>query len=87
LYLVAAARPQSDRLGPPLAARIARAQAAAAQVVVTREQGKNGKLIKALQMHNISCLELPLIEHAAGPDRCASCLTWQRWSSPPAMRQ
>lgn len=42
---------------------------AAAQVVATREQGKNGKLIKGLERHGISCLELPLIEHAPGPDR------------------
>lgn len=38
-------------------------------MVVTREAGKNGKLVKALSQHNISCVELPLIEHAAGPDR------------------
>lgn len=40
-------------------------------VVVTREQGKNGKLIKALSKQNVDCIELPLIEHAPGPDRCA----------------
>eukprot|EP00879_Flechtneria_rotunda_P013147 GHRR01013732.1.p1 GENE.GHRR01013732.1~~GHRR01013732.1.p1 ORF type:complete len:217 (+),score=73.66 GHRR01013732.1:737-1387(+) len=38
-------------------------------VAVTREQGKNGKLVKALSKHDIRCIELPLIEHAAGPDR------------------
>jgi uroporphyrinogen-III synthase len=38
-------------------------------VVVTRERGKNGKLISALEKRSISCLELPLIEHAHGPDR------------------
>jgi uroporphyrinogen-III synthase len=38
-------------------------------VVVTREKGKNGKLVKALQQHHINCIELPLIEHAGGPDR------------------
>jgi uroporphyrinogen-III synthase len=38
-------------------------------VVVTREAGKNAKLVNALQQHNISCVELPLIQHAAGPDR------------------
>ncbi|KAI8463502.1 MAG: tetrapyrrole biosynthesis, uroporphyrinogen III synthase [Monoraphidium minutum] len=43
--------------------------AARAQVVVTREAGKNGKLIDALAAHGISCLELPLIEHAPGVDR------------------
>ncbi|KAL5217681.1 hypothetical protein ABZP36_018365 [Zizania latifolia] len=37
-------------------------------VVVTREQGKNGKLIAALERHNIQTLELPLIKHVQGPD-------------------
>ncbi|KAG5251295.1 uroporphyrinogen-3 synthase family protein [Salix suchowensis] len=40
----------------------------ASRVVVTRERGKNGKLIKALAKHGISCLELPLIQHTQGPD-------------------
>ncbi|CAM6092923.1 unnamed protein product [Calypogeia fissa] len=39
-----------------------------ANVVVTRESGKNGKLIKALGAKGVQCLELPLIEHSAGPD-------------------
>ncbi|KAM3710466.1 hypothetical protein ACB094_01G033500 [Castanea mollissima] len=39
-----------------------------AKVVVTRERGKNGKLIKALAKHGINCLELPLIQHTQGPD-------------------
>ncbi|XP_062100213.1 uroporphyrinogen-III synthase, chloroplastic isoform X2 [Humulus lupulus] len=38
------------------------------KVVVTREHGKNGKLINALAQHGISCLELPLIQHTKGPD-------------------
>ncbi|KAI4316738.1 hypothetical protein L6164_024687 [Bauhinia variegata] len=38
------------------------------KVVVTRERGKNGKLINALGKHEIDCLELPLIEHKQGPD-------------------
>nr|XP_048331079.1 uroporphyrinogen-III synthase, chloroplastic isoform X2 [Ziziphus jujuba var. spinosa] len=38
------------------------------EVVVTRERGKNGKLINALAKHGISCLELPLIQHTKGPD-------------------
>ncbi|XP_048226858.1 uroporphyrinogen-III synthase, chloroplastic isoform X3 [Ricinus communis] len=38
------------------------------KVVVTRESGKNGKLIKALAKHGINCLELPLIQHTQGPD-------------------
>lgn len=46
-----------------------RCQAGKASVVATREAGKNGKLVKALEQHNIACVELPLIEHAAGPDR------------------
>ncbi|XP_020534877.1 uroporphyrinogen-III synthase, chloroplastic isoform X2 [Jatropha curcas] len=38
------------------------------KVVVTRERGKNGKLINALAKHGINCLELPLIQHTRGPD-------------------
>ncbi|KAJ4822922.1 hypothetical protein Tsubulata_048762 [Turnera subulata] len=38
------------------------------QVVVTRERGKNGKLITALAKLGIRCLELPLIQHTQGPD-------------------
>ncbi|KAL1344169.1 hypothetical protein HN51_018040 [Arachis hypogaea] len=38
------------------------------KVVVTRERGKNAKLITALAKHEIKCLELPLIEHAPGVD-------------------
>ncbi|KAF7817521.1 uroporphyrinogen-III synthase, chloroplastic [Senna tora] len=38
------------------------------KVVVTRERGKNAKLIAALAKHEINCLELPLIEHTLGPD-------------------
>ncbi|XP_019084460.1 PREDICTED: uroporphyrinogen-III synthase, chloroplastic-like isoform X2 [Camelina sativa] len=47
------------------------------QVVVTRERGKNNQIIKALEKHGISSLELPLIQHAPGPDfdRLASVLT------------
>ncbi|KAK8951800.1 hypothetical protein KSP39_PZI003440 [Platanthera zijinensis] len=37
-------------------------------VVVTREQGKNVKLINALVKLNIHCLEVPLVEHTQGPD-------------------
>lgn len=40
-----------------------------AQVVVTREAGKNGKLRSALQKQGISVLELPLVETGPGPDR------------------
>ncbi|PNX97639.1 uroporphyrinogen-III synthase chloroplastic-like, partial [Trifolium pratense] len=38
------------------------------KVVVTRERGKNSKLITALAKHEINCLELPLIEHQRGAD-------------------
>ncbi|XP_068642207.1 uroporphyrinogen-III synthase, chloroplastic-like isoform X1 [Aristolochia californica] len=38
------------------------------KVVVTREQGKNGKLISALAVHGVPCLEVPLVEHTKGPD-------------------
>ncbi|XP_039056060.1 uroporphyrinogen-III synthase, chloroplastic-like isoform X3 [Hibiscus syriacus] len=46
------------------------------KVVVTRERGKNTKLIDALAEHGINCLELPLIQHTHGPDldRLASVL-------------
>lgn len=37
-------------------------------VVVTREKGMNEKLVNALAKHDLRCLELPLIEHADGPD-------------------
>lgn len=37
-------------------------------MVTTREKGKNSKLISALETHGFSCLELPLIRHADGPD-------------------
>lgn len=39
-------------------------------VVLTREAGKNGKMQKALSQLGYHCLELPLIEHTAGPDKC-----------------
>ncbi|XWS21147.1 hypothetical protein CRYUN_Cryun30bG0030600 [Craigia yunnanensis] len=47
------------------------------KVVVTRERGKNAKLIDALAEQGINCLELPLIQHAQGPDldRLASVLS------------
>ncbi|KAK3150694.1 hypothetical protein QOZ80_3AG0236460 [Eleusine coracana subsp. coracana] len=37
-------------------------------VVVTRERGKNAKLIARLEQHNVKSLELPLIKHVDGPD-------------------
>ncbi|CAI9116591.1 OLC1v1017782C4 [Oldenlandia corymbosa var. corymbosa] len=38
------------------------------KVVVTRERGKNAKLINALEKHGVACLELPLIQHKHLPD-------------------
>ncbi|XP_073119073.1 uroporphyrinogen-III synthase, chloroplastic-like isoform X2 [Henckelia pumila] len=38
------------------------------KVVVTRERGKNDKLIHALANNGIGCLELPLIQHTLLPD-------------------
>jgi len=38
-------------------------------VVVTRELGNNGKLVKKLTKLGIECIELPLIEHAPAEDR------------------
>lgn len=45
------------------------AVAAAAEVVLTREKGKNGELAGLLDDRQISWMEVPLIESAAGPDR------------------
>jgi predicted NAD-dependent protein-ADP-ribosyltransferase YbiA (DUF1768 family) len=39
------------------------------RVVATREAGKNGKFMAALAARGLEALELPLIEHAPGPDR------------------
>ncbi|XP_022962039.1 uroporphyrinogen-III synthase, chloroplastic-like [Cucurbita moschata] len=49
-------------------ASITSSSISAPKVVVTRERGKNGKLIDALARHGINCLELPLIQHSQGPD-------------------
>ena len=38
-------------------------------MVLTREQGKNGQLMRALQQRGISVLEMPLVETMPGPDR------------------
>ncbi|GKC10788.1 tetrapyrrole biosynthesis, uroporphyrinogen III synthase [Tanacetum coccineum] len=68
-----------------------RASSNAHRVVVTREIGKNNKLIKALAAHGISCLELPLIQHTHLPDldRLAALLSaatfdWITITSPEA---
>ncbi|KAF8057131.1 hypothetical protein HT031_006140 [Scenedesmus sp. PABB004] len=65
----AAARAGSSARAP-LRVRAA-AGAGAPRVVVTREAGKNGKLVAALARHGVECVELPLICHAPGPDRDA----------------
>ena len=66
-----AARPAvaaaADAAGPSTSA----AAAPAPQVVLTRELGKNGKLLRTLRARGVACLELPLLETAAGPDRAA----------------
>lgn len=45
-----------------------RASSSSRWVVVTREKGKNQKLMNLLHTHGISSLELPLIGHKEGPD-------------------
>ncbi|XP_062159130.1 uroporphyrinogen-III synthase, chloroplastic isoform X5 [Alnus glutinosa] len=72
-------RPQLHQRGFPSTFRIrasssssssdSSASTSSPRVVVTRERGKNGKLIKALAKHGINCLELPLVQHTHGPDR------------------
>ncbi|KAJ1687234.1 hypothetical protein LUZ63_018624 [Rhynchospora breviuscula] len=61
------------------------------RVVVTREKGKNAKLINALAKRDISCLELPLITHVQGPDAdrlshvlCSDSFDWIIITSPEA---
>ncbi|PHT51158.1 Uroporphyrinogen-III synthase, chloroplastic [Capsicum baccatum] len=51
------------------------------KVVVTRERGKNSKLINALGRHGIDSLELPLIQHMHLPDldRLTSLLSEARF--------
>ena len=62
-------------------------------MVVTRERGKNGKLMQALQARGISVLELPLVETAAGPDQArlpgvlrAQRFGWVALTSPEAAK-
>ncbi|KAI4375022.1 hypothetical protein MLD38_012941 [Melastoma candidum] len=57
--------------------RVIRASSKSRRVVVTRERGKNDKLVQALSKHVVVCLELPLVAHAPGPDldRLPSVLT------------
>ena len=67
----------SRRAAPAEAA--AAAGAGSPQVVLTREQGKNGKLRRVLEGRGISCLELPMVETAAGPDRQRLPQVHTRW--------
>jgi hypothetical protein len=66
---VLAAKTRLHDRGPNLQGRQAACSGARTQVVVTREKGKNGKLMAALQKRNIRVLELPLLEAVPGPDR------------------
>eukprot|EP00250_Pteridium_aquilinum_P018389 c24064_g1_i1 orf=226-1101(+) len=59
---------QVGNAGTRLQAFVVRAASSSASVVVTREKGKNQKLIDLLHTRGISSLELPLIEHRKGPD-------------------
>eukprot|EP00268_Persea_americana_P016873 TRINITY_DN18025_c0_g1_i1.p1 TRINITY_DN18025_c0_g1~~TRINITY_DN18025_c0_g1_i1.p1 ORF type:complete len:286 (+),score=58.69 TRINITY_DN18025_c0_g1_i1:56-859(+) len=61
--------PSSSSSSSPSSLRCSLASLQKPKVVVTRERGKNGKLINALAKYDIPCLELPLIEHIQGPDR------------------
>ncbi|KAJ3673704.1 hypothetical protein LUZ60_005696 [Juncus effusus] len=51
------------------------------KVVVTREKGKNDKLINALAKYNINCLEIPLIKCIPGPDadRLSDILIYEKF--------
>ena len=51
------------------AAALAPSDAQQPQVVLTRERGKNGQLIRALKQRGIRVLEMPLVETMPGPDR------------------
>jgi uroporphyrinogen-III synthase len=62
-----------------------------ATAVVTREAGKNGKLLRALAARGVAALELPLIEHGPGADRAllpsvlsAGGFDWVALTSPEA---
>ncbi|CAL1396127.1 unnamed protein product [Linum trigynum] len=58
----------SSSYSPSTSASCSASSSAKPKVVVTRERGKNGKLINALGKQGISVLELPLIQHTEGPD-------------------
>ncbi|KQK23240.1 uroporphyrinogen-III synthase, chloroplastic isoform X2 [Brachypodium distachyon] len=63
------ARPAgTSRAGAP-GKRLMAHSSPAPDVVVTRELGKNAKLVAALEKHNVQSLELPLIQHVEGPDK------------------
>jgi uroporphyrinogen-III synthase len=48
------------------AAAAGRGKYAGRRVVLTREDGKNGDMLKRLEARGITCTELPLIEHTHG---------------------
>lgn len=62
-----------DELDPGLRTLFCTVQASGTpgrfRVVLTREKGKNDKMMTALSQRNMECIELPLIEHTDGPDR------------------
>ncbi|XP_051183227.1 uroporphyrinogen-III synthase, chloroplastic [Lolium perenne] len=58
---------RASRAGAP-GRRLAAYSSPSPDVVVTREHGKNAKLVAALEKHNVHSLELPLIRHVEGPD-------------------
>ena len=64
------------------------------RVVLTREDGKNGDMMKRLVARGVECVEMPLIETSVGPDRDAlpaalndpSGWTWVCITSPEAAK-
>ncbi|KAK4787905.1 hypothetical protein SAY86_011738 [Trapa natans] len=59
---------RSRRFAPISSTGASSAAVSQPKVVVTRERGKNGKLINALAQYRVACLEIPLIQHTKGPD-------------------
>ena len=49
-------------------------------VILTRERGKNAALEATLRSQGVATWELPMVETAAGPDRCGKtvCAVWCR---------
>lgn len=61
-------KPRFRITNPQTRAGINAAAAGRPLVVATREKGMNKKLVDALKQNDLRCMELPLIEHADGPD-------------------